>query len=561
MNIEKHGSSDSTEVINAFLQDSERDTTCSVHNTSGISVLMDGRIRLYGDMERFYQLDRNVTVTKFKRISFAFTKINPAVDTSESVICMHENSRHKPICFTVEDGSNSIGLGQLFNDRITSFGSISFQHNAGISEFKDFVISSDEEVDLIDASDACTDPNARRVGKLGPTGCLCMDGYSSSNGGKLQGKYDTCLSCLCSTSIDSFTHSHNHRCVIDFQEDPDFIEGDSCAMVSQLRVNMISYDLNFPTLTIILCIAQPINVDFDIGEFTSTNMTLVDAHNKGRKGGKGGIHARFQKGVTMYQNVWHTYQLQFPFILDDFSRLQFNLQMTMEVDFIGICLSKELHGYTAAGTQHLCIHLFGDDATWGDSDFPIIPFNIALGKPTKQNFPMMPYKSSNAVDGNLESIIYSDHIMNPYWEVNLEGDYMIGSMILHKNTDEDYMSMDDLSNMHVIAYNENNVKVYQSELFTTSENVTTTLVFPFNTLASRLVVSLIDDEKRILSLKEIEIFFHKNTLMGSELQLDIPIGSLFSGEVNYLTLVQCSKNALLVSRLSDFKFRFGSISN
>ena len=289
------------------------------------------------------------------------------------------------------------------------------------------------------------------------------------------------------------------------------------------------------------------------------NMTLVDAYEQGKKLGKGGTHAKSTDGLTMYQNVWHTYQLQHPYLLNAFSRLQFTLQMTGEADFVGICLTKELHNYDAAvGSRTACIHLFGEDFSWADSGLPVIPFNIALEKTTKQNSLLAPYEPNNAVDGDLESVTSSDLVLNPYWEVDLEGEYMIGSIVLHKNTDYDYNFIDDLSNMSVIAYDNKNTKTYHSQLFTMSEDVKT-LNFPLNTVASRVVINLIDEKKRMLSLKEVEIFPQNGTVVGREHRIDIPIGSLFSGsEVNFVTFVQGSSNTLLVSQITKTKFLYGS---
>ena len=181
--------------------------------------------RLYGNVERLYQLSRNVTVTKFKRMSFTYSHVVQGTRTQNAAICMYEKLNNStlededcpPLCYTPEEGHNTIDLGGMFHDRIASIQCIGFTQINGISEFRDIYIFSDPEEDLINANDECADPNARRVRRLGPIGCSCMDGYASSNGGKLQGKYDTCLSCR-----------------LDSRNELDLSERDACATVSTL---------------------------------------------------------------------------------------------------------------------------------------------------------------------------------------------------------------------------------------------------------------------------------------------------------------------------------------
>ena len=67
----------------------------------------------------------------------------------------------------------------------------------------------------------------------------------------------------------------------------------------------------------------------------------------------------------------------------------------------------------------------------------------------------------------------------------------------------------------------------------------------------------------MLSLKEVEIFPEKGTVVGRGHRMDIPIGSLFNGsEVNFVTFVQGSINTLLVSQqIAKTKFLYGSTSS
>ena len=168
----------------------------------GTAVQGDGLVRLYGDVVRIYHLSRNITVHKFKRISFTFEVIEGGSINAE--ICIYEAYNSTDIgnacpsrCFSPDEGENVINIGgTAFDDRIAHVNYIGFIQKRGLSEVKGLQIYSDPESGTIDENDKCVDPNARRVKGMGDTGCYCMDGYVSSNGGKHRGIYDTCLGCL-----------------------------------------------------------------------------------------------------------------------------------------------------------------------------------------------------------------------------------------------------------------------------------------------------------------------------------------------------------------------------
>ena len=348
-------------------------------------------------------------------------------------------------------------------------------------------------------------------------------------------------------------------------------------------------------------------MEFGIASQVPMNVTLVDVFEKGQYSERrGGTHIRYGTGITMNQNVWHKFKLEHPYIMDELTRVQFKLFMTAEVDFIGLCLStkEELRGITDADADtdtngntgsitsasvdtdanvdvkepdlHACIHLFGPDTTWFNSSISPIPFNLALGKPSVQNSYFGGYSPRNAVDGSLQSAIYTDLVHNPTWEVSLEGEYHIHTIVLHKNIDKDYELMDDAKDMNVMVYDKRNVKVFHSEYFQLTELVKF-IPLPQNTKASRVVVTLTDADAypRILSLMEVQVFANWNTGMDKGAIFDIPLGqvfansdanvdadtdtdSLFGREVNYLTFVQGTSRASDVSQFEDFKLIYGS---
>ena len=287
-----------------------------------------------------------------------------------------------------------------------------------------------------------------------------------------------------------------------------------------------------------------IELEIGLASEIPMNIALEYLHGQ-RNSAKGGVHV-VSKAMTLNQNTWHGYKFSSPYVVDEFSQIQLTLFLTGEVEFIGICLSKQkhiLHEFHVEGHEEgdqLCFHLYGNDRGWRNAGLSAIPLNLALGKGAIQNSNFPGYMSSNAVDGNLNSVIYTGSVLNPSWEVQLEGEHFISSIVLHKNTDPAYQMLDDSSNMNVMVFDKKNIKVYHSAYFTLTEAVKT-ITLPNNTPASRVVVTLTDEEgrPRILSLKEVEVYLDVWRVMDRGVPLDIPLGKMFSGkEVNYVTFVQ-----------------------
>ena len=157
---------------------------------------VNGAVRLYGEIERFYQLSQDIEVHKFTRLSFTYTELESADGAS---LCLYEelNSNVQNSCpsrcFVPEEGQNVIDLGNIFSDRMTTVRIIGFRQGGGLSECANLHMFTTAKTGTTDDKGLCVDPNARRLGSIG---CKCMDGYASSNGGNVQGEFDTCLSCL-----------------------------------------------------------------------------------------------------------------------------------------------------------------------------------------------------------------------------------------------------------------------------------------------------------------------------------------------------------------------------
>ena len=187
---------DETSLIAAVPVFFNSGTSSEYIQTGGTTGHVDGSTRLYGQVERLYQLSDSISIHKFTRLTFFYAQLQAVQDFS---VCIHENldlaseDKCPSRCYSPKDGQNTISLGDIFNDEITSIGVIAFRQVLGVSEVRDLRIFNETAGSIFDADDLCIDPNAMRSGRKG---CICLDGYSSSNGGKVQGLYDTCLSCL-----------------------------------------------------------------------------------------------------------------------------------------------------------------------------------------------------------------------------------------------------------------------------------------------------------------------------------------------------------------------------
>ena len=232
MSQERYGEPDTDVIavlVDLYYFDQSNTNQKTMNRGGGVSVQSDGTVRLYGNLSKLYQLSTNLAVNKYKRMSFQFNLLEGSKGSQETEICMYEKfsptsetGSCPPICFTPEEGSNYMNIGAMFNDRMTSITVIEVIQKRGLSELKHLRMYSDLEEEVVGNDDECTDRNARRVRRMGPTGCYCLDGYVSSNGGKLRGLYDTCLSCLgtiptTSVCLDENSESH---------------QGEKCAEVS-----------------------------------------------------------------------------------------------------------------------------------------------------------------------------------------------------------------------------------------------------------------------------------------------------------------------------------------
>ena len=297
---------------------------------------------------------------------------------------------------------------------------------------------------------------------------------------------------------------------------------------------------------------QPYEVGFETGLSTvQHNITLDSGPDlvlkdevKARRGGS--FIKSHKLGIGLYDNVWNTYALPNEYTVDKFSRMKFTLQQRFDrPTFIAICLSEDKNPaeeiILTSMEMSPCFHLSGNvPSSWTTSRFEerIIPINLALGRPAVQKTTRYTGDDArNAVSVNWNKVTYTAISDSPYWEVNLEGDYLIDTMNITVNNNTDYKEQDSRSNIKVRVFDGDDKLVYSSVLDPKELDQEISIKLPQNTVA-RTVRIIMNGEDRILSLQDVKIF-EKIFSGGRKRFMDIPIGNLLDEgmKVNYLTIV------------------------
>lgn len=180
-------------------------------DTGGIHVDQPtNKIFIYNTVYKIYRLSKQVEVNKFSSLKFS-SQQNFAV--ARVSVCLYENIEDavreddsKCLVADASGGVSEISIGGIVNDRNTNIRFIAFnQFNLEIAELGESVVSdirleAGPNTDIIDENGNCKDPFSKNIqNELGVTiGCMCLDGYVASNGGKeqIQERFDACVSCI-----------------------------------------------------------------------------------------------------------------------------------------------------------------------------------------------------------------------------------------------------------------------------------------------------------------------------------------------------------------------------
>lgn len=272
--------------------------------------------------------------------------------------------------------------------------------------------------------------------------------------------------------------------------------------------------------------------------------------------------------VSLVGKMAKLFSLQVPYTVDNFSRLMLDfVPHDTDVDqiFVAICLQQLESSSKSARTQCYALEWeYLSGVSWNYVVNPLVKLNVALGKPTTQSSTDGSNVASNAVDGSTvfdqdnessNNITSTDIEDFPYWEVDLEGQYHIDQVVIHFIPDSDVDILRDYNVLFIDRKNEISFNYYGD---ITKEDPVQTINVPLNVVAAkvRIVLNMIDDNARILSLVEVEIF---QRMTRATKKIDIPLGNLIDGfVVDRIAFVQSGNNVNMVSNLSNINFVYGS---
>lgn len=319
--------------------------------SSGIVIESSSYVRLYGNLFKVLALTKPVAVNKFTRLRFTIECLS-----SEVSICLYENtadiSRNvRNQCHIVQPGGErniDIRAGKLLEDKASEIFFIAFMQN-GISatvETESFIstisISPGKDTDIIDKNGQCKDRNAETIrGDGDKVTCRCVDGFKSSNGGRIQEKLDSCVHCL----VSPLCAFEGDKCLAD-----DECIWDSCVAGRCEALWVSKYERN-ETLPIlcnksnadckpILISVKPLNlISRQLADNTTENIGVnllpFDKHNITNVGG---ITTEADGALHLHGDVAILYELQSPIAVNKFVHLKMKLNSLVTVDTIRVCL-------------------------------------------------------------------------------------------------------------------------------------------------------------------------------------------------------------------------------
>ena len=198
---------------------------------------------------------------------------------------------------------------------------------------------------------------------------------------------------------------------------------------------------------------------------------------------KGGTYIRSNQSMSLHGVTSNILQLSKPYTFNQFSKLKLSLTTTTETMLLYVCLLEERQMYEEFRFSS-CLQFAGNGGeiiqptqrspasryndTNNKAETPILFYNLAFGKPTRQSsyHDNVLSISNNAVDGKLESsgtskiettVALTEVEKDPWWEVELEKLYPISKVILYFDEDE----LTDRSGLVISLYDELSTITFQ----------------------------------------------------------------------------------------------------
>ena len=173
----------------------------------GVVIRSSDELQVYQGTFRLFQLSKGIEVNKNTRFQASLE----SQDTDIS-LCFFESIddiENEYACqelHHLDDTTNSIDfhLGRTLNYKSTVLNYVAVKQlpTTGSSTIiNDFMFVEDLGSDLFNENGECVDPNAeRKMDEDGTAFCMCRLEYVSSNGGRMQGRFDQCVPCIMSES-------------------------------------------------------------------------------------------------------------------------------------------------------------------------------------------------------------------------------------------------------------------------------------------------------------------------------------------------------------------------
>lgn len=169
-------------------------------NLGGVVVnTSDKTIRIFGSTRVMYRLSSSLQISKYTRVELDAVKSSTGLNV---LMCLYEESSPSydvSRCMDLDDGNNILEVGKvMYNSRMVNIKYIAFQQISADKRDGESIIRNLSFLQLsiepiFNSSGNCRDSNAIKVNS---TTCLCKLGFVASNGGKIIGKYDSCIKCI-----------------------------------------------------------------------------------------------------------------------------------------------------------------------------------------------------------------------------------------------------------------------------------------------------------------------------------------------------------------------------
>ena len=190
--------------VHLFIAESEFGDSLLVMN--GIVVEVDKSISLFGAAREIFNITSPITVNRFTRLQYS---VSVGEFLQNLRLCVFEQfpgdfNTEGSHCKIVDSSQDvDVAFGDLLNGKQADINFIGLVQEVtapaleASSIISDINIIQDESTDIFDEN-GCKDINAITSGTGESTVCTCGNGFVSSNGGKKQGQFDTCVPCILS---------------------------------------------------------------------------------------------------------------------------------------------------------------------------------------------------------------------------------------------------------------------------------------------------------------------------------------------------------------------------